>query len=70
VELVTQKDYIIAKAARRLGIKASTARMIINKFKQTGTYPMKKFRRPASRTPQASEQHPCISYPVEDENIL
>ena len=44
--MVIEKEQTIACAARRLGLKPSTARMILNKFKKTGTYPMKNFKKP------------------------
>jgi len=36
------KKQPIAKAARRLGIKLSTAKLIVKKFKEEGTYFEKK----------------------------
>jgi transposase len=46
VKMVLEEGQSIACAARRLGLKPSTARMILNKFKSTGTYPMKHFKKP------------------------
>ncbi len=37
----------ISKAAKRIKIKLTTARLIVKKFKETGTFPMKKFRESA-----------------------
>ena len=37
----------ITKAAKRIKIKLATARLIVKKFKETGTFPMKKFRETA-----------------------
>jgi transposase len=54
VQLITEEQYTIAKAAKRLGIKASTARMILNKYKQTGDFPMKQFKRASKITPRNS----------------
>jgi transposase len=34
----------ISKAAKRIKIKLTTARLIVKKYKETGTYPMKKFK--------------------------
>jgi transposase len=44
--LIIEEHYTISKAAKRLGVKASTARMILNKFKETGKFPMKERRSP------------------------
>jgi hypothetical protein len=44
--MVIENHQTIACAARRLGLKASTARMILNKYKKIGSYPMKKFKKP------------------------
>ena len=44
--MVLEDHQTIACAARRLTIKPSTARMILNKFKRTGTYPIKNFKKP------------------------
>lgn len=57
VQLIIEDNYTIAKASKRLGIKASTARMILNKYKQTGDFPMKNFKRTA-RTPSKKSQLP------------
>ena len=46
VSLVVNEGFTIARAARRVTIRASTARMIINKYKETGTYPIKNFKNP------------------------
>jgi len=44
--MVGESNSTIACAARRLGIRASTARMILNKYRKTGAFPMKKFKKP------------------------
>lgn len=50
--MVVEDNQTIASAARRLGLKPSTARMILNKYKDTGTYPMKHFKKPIKKPSQ------------------
>lgn len=63
--MVIDNDQTIAFAARRLGLKASTARMILNKYKQTGTYPMKKFKKPLK---ESTLKAPFVKEEAEEES--
>jgi len=38
VELVVQNERSLTKTAKKIGIKLSTAKLILRRFKQTGTY--------------------------------
>jgi antitoxin component of RelBE/YafQ-DinJ toxin-antitoxin module len=53
-----ESNFTIAKASKRLGIKASTARMILNKYKQTGEFPMKQFKNNVNLTSKLEELAP------------
>lgn len=47
-------------------MKPSTARMILNKFKRTGTYPMKNFKKPMKGV---CGRDPEVKLEPTDENI-
>jgi transposase len=54
-------DLTIAKAARKLGIKPSTAKVIVKKYKETGRFSMRILRRrdvPALAPSQTQEEVP------------
>jgi len=38
VELVVQNERSLTKTAKKIGIKLSTAKLILRRFKKTGTY--------------------------------
>lgn len=44
VQLVVEEGKTLSEAGRKLQINPSTVRLIINKYKDTGTYFMKKLR--------------------------
>lgn len=69
--LITEENYTIAKAAKRLGIKASTARMILNKYKETGEFPMKQFKKGSKASPRKGphSQSPLPPVALEEENV-
>lgn len=71
VQLITEENYTIAKAAKRLGVKASTARMILNKYKQTGEFPMKQFKKGSkARTRKAHHSESSLLPPIiQEENV-
>lgn len=45
INLVTKEGYSIAKAIKKLSLKLTTARFILQKYRESGTFPMKKFKR-------------------------
>lgn len=45
VKLVLKKGMSIGQAIEELGLKITTARFIINKYKETGTFPRRKFKK-------------------------
>ncbi len=49
VKLVLKKGVPIGEAIEELGLKITTARFIINKYKETGTFPRRKFKKRASK---------------------
>jgi hypothetical protein len=55
----------ISKAAKRIKIKLTTARLIIKKYKETGTFPMKKFK----ETPIPSFEIPSHADALPQESI-
>ena len=38
IELVEEKNLLIRKAGRNLGIKLSTAKLIVKRYRETGTF--------------------------------
>jgi transposase len=50
VKLVLKKGVPIAEAIEELGLKITTARFIINKYKETGTFPRRKFKKRPNKT--------------------
>jgi len=38
IDMVELEDYTISVAAKELGIKLSTAKLIVSRFRKTGTY--------------------------------
>lgn len=45
VKLVLKKGIPLGEAVNQLSLKITTARFIINKYKETGTFPRRKFRK-------------------------
>lgn len=43
--MVTKEGFSIARAIKKLGLKLTTARFILQKYKESGTYPMKQFKK-------------------------
>lgn len=60
IEMVFEKNRPINKASKRLGIKYSTAKLIVKKYKETGTFFMKK--KPA-KAPLPAPAAPMILIP-------
>jgi transposase len=52
VKLVLKRGVPISEAIEELGLKITTARFIINKYKETGTFPRRKFKKRASKPKQ------------------
>jgi transposase len=48
VKLVLKKGVPISQAIEEIGLKITTARFIINKYKETGTFPRRKFKKRVS----------------------
>jgi len=68
VRLVFEKHLSIAKAGRRLHIKPSTAKLIIKKYRLTGTFFIKKTApHPPNPSPHTQNQVICESQEVENE---
>ncbi len=44
VQYVLEDGFTISKAIKKLGLKLTTARLILQKFKETGEFPMRKFK--------------------------
>jgi len=42
--MVLEENAVVNKAAKKLAIKLCTARLILKKYKENGSYPMKKFK--------------------------
>lgn len=45
VNMVNNEGYSIARAIKKLNIKLTTARLILQRYKETGTFPMRKFKK-------------------------
>jgi transposase len=45
VRMVQEEGQSIANSIKKLKIKLTTARLILQKYKETGTYPMRKFKK-------------------------
>lgn len=45
INMVTKEGFSIARAIKKLGLKLTTARFILQKYKESGTYPMKQFKK-------------------------
>jgi transposase len=45
VQLVLKKGVLLTEATQQLGIKTTTARFILNKYKETGAFPRRKFKK-------------------------
>ena len=43
--MVFKESFTIARAIKKLSLKLTTARFIIQKFKESGTFPMKHFKK-------------------------
>jgi hypothetical protein len=43
--MVQEEGQSIANSIKKLKIKLTTARLILQKYKETGTYPMRKFKK-------------------------
>lgn len=43
--MVFKDGFTIARAIKKLSIKLTTARLILQKFKETGLFPMRKFKK-------------------------
>jgi transposase len=43
--MVSEEGYSIAKAIKKLNIKLTTARLILQRYKETGKFPMRKFKK-------------------------
>jgi transposase len=43
--MVFKEGFSIARAIKKLSLKLTTARFIIQKFKESGTFPMKQFKK-------------------------
>lgn len=43
--MVLEEGFSIANAIKKLSIKLTTARLIIQKYKETGMFPMRKFKK-------------------------
>jgi transposase len=59
VKLVLKKGVPIGEAVEELGLKITTARFIINKYKETGTFPRRKFKKRANkgRVPACKQEY-------------
>lgn len=42
VNMVIEEGYAVTRASKKLCIKLCTARVILSKYRKTGTFPMKK----------------------------
>ena len=45
INLVFRDGYSIARAIKKLNLKLTTARFIIQKYRESGTFPMKHFKK-------------------------
>lgn len=43
--MVFKNGFTIARAIKKLNIKLTTARLILQKYKETGLFPMRKFKK-------------------------
>lgn len=43
--MVYKDGFTIARAIKKLNIKLTTARLILQKYKETGLFPMRKFKK-------------------------
>ena len=55
VKLVLKKGVPIGEAIEELGLKITTARFIINKYKETGTFPRRKFKKRPNKPKNPSQ---------------
>lgn len=47
INMVFKEGYSIARTIKKLSLKLTTARFILQKYKESGTFPMKQFKRNA-----------------------
>lgn len=62
VKMVLKSRVPISEAIEHLGLKMTTARFIINKYRETGTFPRRKFKKRSQKLTKCKledlEPHP------------
>jgi len=49
VEMIINEGFTLSKVSKKLKLKLTTARLILKKYKQTGAFPMRNFRKKSSK---------------------
>jgi transposase len=60
VELVEEQGQALSKVVKKLKIKLTTARLIITKYRQTGEFPMRDFKKRGIKERLSSPHHPFV----------
>lgn len=67
--MVNNEGYSIARAIKKLNIKLTTARLILQKYKETGTFPMRKFKKVGKMLLDLEESEDSIKLEEREEDV-
>lgn len=70
INLVFMDGYSIARAIKKLNLKLTTARFIIQKYRQSGSFPMKHFKKNLRMLRDLEENDPCSNAVKQEEPLL
>lgn len=73
IDLIEKEEFTLCRAARKLNIKFSTARLILKKYEETGTFFNKNMRRvrkgKEEHVKQEEDDSSCLESSMEDQEL-
>lgn len=71
INLVNDEGYSIARAIKKLNLKLTTARFILQNYKETGSFPMKQFKKNSRMLVDLpEEQEPIVKEQIDDSEVF
>lgn len=67
--MVNNEGYSIARAIKKLNIKLTTARLILQRYKETGTFPMRKFKKVGKMLLDLEESEDTVKLEEREEDL-
>ena len=67
--MINNEGYSIARAIKKLNIKLTAARLILQRYKETGTFPMRKFKKVGKMLLDLEESESTVKQEEKEEDL-